>query len=282
MVTDRDDFAIAFRSAFLKKGAQQKFSLFILIVVSLLILYVDTFDTKPLNVIRSIFKDGIYKVSTVISLPEKSFIHLSRGLTNHLTVHNKNKELNESISLLKERSYENTYLKFENTQLKKLLNQKVSSNYSYTTARVTIDKESPYLKSVILNVGSNQNIKKGMAVLDGKIFVGRIVEVNYLSSRVLLLTDLNSKIPVIIEPMGHQAILSGTNENEPTLEFLPANHELSSGNTVYTSGKGGIFLAGIPIGEVNLVGKKIFVSLFSDLHQLAFVNVDIGRESELD
>ena len=145
--------------------------------------------------------------------------------------------------------------------MKKLLNQKVSSNYSYTTARVTIDKESPYLKSVILNVGSNQNIKKGMAVLDGKIFVGRIVEVNYLSSRVLLLTDLNSKIPVIIEPMGHQAILSGTNENEPTLEFLPENHELSSGNTVYTSGKGGIFLEGIPIGKVNLVGKKVFVSL---------------------
>ena len=282
MATDRDDFAIAFRSAFLKKGAQQKFSLFILVLASLLILYIDTLDSKPLNLVRSIFKDGIYKASSIIALPEKGIVNLSRGIADHLAVHSKNKDLTENINLLEERSYENTYLKLENIKLKKLLNQKIESNYSYTSARVIIDKESPYLKSLILNVGSNQNIKKGMAVLDGKIFIGRIVEVNYLSSRVLLITDLNSKIPVIIEPMGYQAILSGTNADEPMLEFLPENHELSSGNKVYTSGKGGIFLEGIPIGEVKLVEEKTLVSLFSNLQQLSFVNIDIGKESETD
>ena len=111
MATDRDDFAIAFRSAFLKKGAQQKFSLFILVLVSLLILYIDTLDSKPLNLVRSIFKDGIYKASSIIALPEKGFVNLSRGISGHLAVHSKNKDLTESINLLEERSYENTYLK---------------------------------------------------------------------------------------------------------------------------------------------------------------------------
>ena len=118
-----------------------------------------------------------------------------------------------------------------------------------------------------------------MAVLDGKNFIGRIVDVNFFSSRVLLVTDLNSKIPVLIEPSGHHAILSGRGKNKLTLEYLPENHKVQSGNKVYTSGKEGIFSPGIPIGEVRMDAEKIFVSLFSDISQIMFVNINLGDKN---
>ena len=82
-----------------------------------------------------------------------------------------------------------------------------------------LDKQSPYNNSFIINIGSNKNIKNGMAVLNGENFIGRIVDVNFFSSRVLLVSDLNSKIPVLTEPSAYHSILSGHGPNKPTLEF---------------------------------------------------------------
>ena len=114
-----------------------------------------------------------------------------------------------------------------------------------------------------------------MAVLDGKNFIGRIVDVNFFSSRVLLVSDLNSKIPVISEPSAHHAILSGHGEKAPSLEYLPENHNIQDGDTVYTSGKEGIFSPGIPVGEVKIEDNIIKVLLFSDLSQITFVNINL-------
>ena len=138
-----------------------------------------------------------------------------------------------------------------------------------------LDKQSPYLNSFIINIGSNKNIKNGMAVLDGKNFIGRIVDVNFFSSRVLLISDLNSKIPIITEPSANHAILSGHGGNKPTLEYLPENHNIQDGDKVYTSGKEGIFSPGIPIGEVEIEDDDIKVLLFSDLSQITFVNINL-------
>ena len=112
-----------------------------------------------------------------------------------------------------------------------------------------------------------------MAVLDGKNFIGRIVDVNFFSSRVLLVSDLNSKIPVVIEPSGNHAILSGHGDKRPTLKYLPENHTVKDGDKIYTSGKGAIFSPGIPVGITKVKGGKIAVSLFSDLSQITFVNI---------
>ena len=138
-----------------------------------------------------------------------------------------------------------------------------------------LDKKSPYLNSFIVNVGSNKNIKNGMAVLDGENFIGRIVDVNFFSSRVLLVSDLNSKIPIITQPSANHAILSGHGENEPSLEYLPENNKIQNGDIVYTSGKEGIFSPGIPIGEVKKENNIIKVLLFSDLSQITFINVKL-------
>ena len=143
-----------------------------------------------------------------------------------------------------------------------------------------LDKQSPYLNSFIINVGSNKNIKNGQAVFDGENFVGRIVDVNFFSSRVLLVSDLNSKIPIITEPSGFHAILSGHGKNYPTLEFLPEDHTIKTGDKVYTSGKEGIFSPGIPIGQIEIKKEIVEVKLFSDLDQITFVNINLENTKE--
>ena len=279
METSREDVGIAIRSAFLRKGTQQRFSLFALIVFSIILIYVETIETKPLDYLRSFIKDTIYRGSVVVSFPSKGFKSVFSTVENHLNLYNKNIKLKEENAQLKEQIYDPNFLIFENKQLRQLLDEQVTSSANFVSARVILDKQSPYLNSFIINSGSNKKIKNGMAALDGKYFVGRIVDVNFFSSRVLLVTDLNSKIPVLIEPSGYHAILSGRGTNEPTLEYLPKNHKVQSGDKVYTSGKEGIFAPGIPIGKVRVDNEKIFTSLFSDISQIMFININLGDKS---
>jgi len=279
METSREDVGIAIRSAFLRKGTQQRFSLFALIVFSIILIYVETIETKPLDYLRSFIKDTIYRGSVVVSFPSKGFKSVFSTVENHLNLYNKNIKLKEENAQLKEQIYDPNFLIFENKQLRQLLDEQVTSSANFVSARVILDKQSPYLNSFIINSGSNKEIKNSMAALDGKNFIGRIVDVNFFSSRVLLVTDLNSKIPVLVEPSGHHAILSGHGTNEPTLEYLPKNHTVQSGNKVYTSGKEGIFSPGIPIGEVRMSNEKNSVSLFSDISQIVFININIGDKN---
>ena len=278
MVTNREDVGIAIRSAFLKKGTQQKFSLIFLIIISIIFLYIDTFQSKPLNFLRSITKDVIYRGSLAVSLPGKGFKISFQSLERHFNVREENLRLKEENIKLKDSLYSTEFLKVENKQLKKLLDQEIKSTSLLINTKVIIDKNSPFLKSIIVDKGAREKIKKGMAVLDGNNFIGRVVEVNFFSSRVLLVTDLNSKIPVVVEPKAYQAILSGTGKESPVLEYLPKNHEIENGSKVYTSGKDGVFLSGIPIGETKKEKNTIIISLYSDFSQLSYVNINLGEQ----
>jgi len=281
METSREDIGILIRSALLKKGTRQRFSLIVLIICSFILIYIDTFEAKPLSYVRSVLKDTIYRGSAVVSLPSNGLRQITGGVKEHLELFDKYKKLEKENNELKEKIIDPDYLLFENELLKKLIQDQVYSSSYLVSARVLLDKQSPYLNSFIINSGSNKNIKNGMAVLDGKNFVGRTVDVNFFSSRILLVTDLNSKIPVIIEPSGHHAILSGTGTKEPVLDFLPKEHTLKLGNKVYTSGKAGIFSPGIPIGEVNKIdNKEISISLFTDISQITFINVNLQKERD--
>ena len=277
MDTSREDVGIAIRSAFIAKGTKQKFSLFALVVLSIILISIETIEAKPFNYFRSFIKDTIYRGSLVVSAPFKIFDSFADYIDKHLNLYSNYDELKKENNKLKNNISESDFLEFENAQLRKLIEEQVSSSSDLLSARVMIDKQSPYLNSFIINIGSNKNIKNGMAVLDGKNFVGRIVDVNFFSSRVLLVSDLNSKIPVIVEPSGHHAILSGRGTNKPILEYLPENYTIQDGDKVYTSGKEGIFSPGIPIGEIKIEKDAINTALFSDLSQITFINIKLGK-----
>ena len=273
METSREDVGIAIRSAFLRKGAQQRFSLFFLTIISVILLYAGTIKAKPVDYLRFFIKDVIYRGSVIISSPSKGLRTALDAFQTHLNLYENYNLLKTENFELKSKDFDPNFLLFENQQLRELLDEQVTSEYNLISSRVMLDKQSPYLNSFIVNSGSNRKIKKGYAVLDGKKFIGRIVDVNFFSSRVLLVSDLNSKIPVVIEPDGFQAILSGNGSKNPVLEFLPENHKVQEGNKVYTSGKEGIFSAGIPIGKVQKVEGTMSVSLYSDLDQIMYVNI---------
>ena len=275
MDTSREDVGIAIRSAFLRRGTQQRFSLFILILISILLLFIESIESKPLNFVRSIVKDTIYRGSVIVSSPFKGIEVVIDSTKKHINLYGDYEKIKKENKELKNKVLNSTFLSFENAQLKKIIGEQVDSNSNFISSRVMLDKQSPYLNSFILNNGSNKGIKKGMAVLDGNNFIGRIVDVNYFSSRVLLISDLNSKIPIVVEPNGFQGILYGHGKKSPSLEYLPENSSVENGNKIFTSGKEGIFSPGIPIGEVKIVKNKINVDLFSDLTQISYVNIEL-------
>ncbi len=280
MVVSRDDFSIAIRSAFLKKGTKQKFSLLALIIASIILLSLEAINSKSLNFVRSVVKDVVYRTSFITSMPGNSITSVFTKVQNYFEVYEQYEIVKSKLQQLENQKNEINYLKIENDKLKKVIDDTDIYNYESITTKVLVDKKSPFLKSVILNKGFNSGFKRGMPVLDGPYFVGRITEVNYLSSRALLINDLNSKISVVIEPLGYQAIMSGNGEKTALLEFLPKNHQLEVGGLVYTSGTDGIFFPGIPIGRVELIEKKFHIKFFSDLSQLYLVNVITSKSIE--
>ena len=187
METSREDVGIAIRSAFLRKETQQRFSLFALIVFSIILIYVETIEAKPLDYLRSFIKDTIYRGSVVVSFPSKGFKSVSRVVANHLNLFNENIKLKEENAQLQEQIYDPGFLIFVNKQLRQLLDEQVTSSANFVSARVILDKQSPYLNSFIINSGSNKEIKNSMAVLDGNNFVGRIVDVNFFHLEFCLL-----------------------------------------------------------------------------------------------
>ncbi len=282
MSTSRDDFGIAIRSALLQRGAKQKFSLFVLILLSLSIFVLDVSKLKPIKIFRSLLNDGIYRISAISSSPIKFSGTVKDFFITHIFVYKENLKLKTELEELKNKDLQTSYLQTANKRLQDIIQLEKKSTFTTVAAKVLLDKNSPYLNSVIINRGSNSGIKLGMPVLSEGNLVGRVVEVNFFSARILLLNDLNSKIPVMISPKGSQAILSGRGEDKPKLEYLPEKFELNDKNLVFTSGKDGIFFEGIPVGNVIFEDNKIKVKLFSDPNQVSFVNVILDKSSDAE
>ena len=276
MSSSRDDFSIAFRSALLQRGAAQKFSLVSLIIIATIIFFLDVYGFNFMKPIRSIINDGIYRVSLVASSPSRFLPSVTEGVTNLFKIKSENARLKEELEIYKKKELNLEYLSNQNKNLKKILDSEESylGKENIILSKVLIDKNSPYLKSIIINKGSSAGILKGMPVLDKEYLIGRIVEINYLSSRVLLLNDLNSRVPVTFGEEGIQAILKGNGGSRPSLEYLPEEYVVESGIDVFTSGKDGIFPSGSPIGTTDENGE---VKLFSESSQLSFVKVDLAN-----
>ena len=280
MSSSRDDFGIAFRSALLQRGAAQKFSLFSLIIVAIIIFFLDVYGFGFMKPIRSIINDGIYRVSLIASSPSRFFPYVTENAKTLLSIKSENEKLKKALEVYRQKELSVEYLTNQNKSLQKILDSDESLfqlESNIILSKVLIDKNSPYLKSIIINKGSSSGLLKGMPVLDKDFLIGRIVETNYLSSRVLLLNDLNSRIPVTFGDDATQAILKGNGGSKPVLEYLPEGYIVEEGIEVFTSGKDGIFFPGSPIGKTTKEGE---VKLFVESSQLSFVKIDLSKNQK--
>ena len=273
MATSRDDFVIAFRSAFLKKKDKQKFSLLTLLFLSILVIILSNYNFKVIQLIKIGINEFTYRASFLISTPENKIQKINSQIKDHLKVYDNYKNLELELKKLKQKKLTNNFLKMENEKLRDLIKESINSNE--ILARVLIDKESPFLRSIILNKGTKDKLKIGMAVVDEVHLVGKVIEVNFTNSRVLLLSDLNSKIPVVLEPIGMQAVVSGTGGAIGKIQYTKKEYSDDINNQeiiAYTSGLGGLFKPGLPVGKISRVNPHEIV-FFSDFKQLEYVKI---------
>ena len=279
--SSRDDFIIAIRSAFLKKENKQKFSLSALIILTLSILILGRYDFKVINYAKLSLKEIAYRSTFIFSTPENVIKNGFIATKNHFFVYEENKILKQKVKDLEIKKYNTQYIQTENERLKETLNElKFSSDE--ILAKVIVDKQSPFLKSIIVNKGSKHGVILGMGVIDQEYLVGKVVEVNFTTSRVLLLSDLNSKIPVDILPNNIQSILSGTVGDIGKIQYIKEEALIESESVVYTSGAGGIFKPGVPIGRTvkNKLNSEINVEFYSEFSQLRFVKLRSYKAEE--
>ena len=279
MQASRDDFVIAVRSAFLKKENKQKFSLLGLIFLTFLILFLEKFNLKPIDYLKISLREVAYRSTFIISIPE-NFIKKSYIATKkHFKVYEENEVLREKLDFELSKNYNSEYILEENKRLKSTI-EELDTVSSEIVGKVLVDKKSPFLRSVIVNRGSKDDVELGMAVMDKSYLIGKVVEVSFTSSRVLLLSDLNSKIPVDIMPNNIQSILSGTGGNNGNIQYTRQQELIENDAIVFTSGAGGLFKSGIPIGTIfkDPNSSNIEVKFFADFSQLRFVKIISFRE----
>ena len=286
MASSRDDFIIAIRSAFLKKSTQQKFSLLTLVFISIFTIVLSSFDFKFVRFLKAGISEVVYRSSFIVSIPENFLKNTFFEIREYSTFFQNYKLDKEELSQLKSKAISDKITEFENKELKALINNYILSS-DKLLAKIIVDHDSPYLKSIIINKGSKDKIKIGTNIYDRSYLIGRVVEVNYKTSRVLLLSDLNSNVPVTIAPQNIQAIITGTGENYGEIKYVKdgISNIILEDSIVYTSGTGAIFKSGVPIGRVKAVetgnSQRFNVDFYSDFSQLKYVFAELVEKIEV-
>lgn len=186
----------------------------------------------------------------------------------------KNARLEAENARLKEWYQTALVLQAENQSLQSLLNLKIEAHHNFVSARVISDSGRAYVKTVLIAAGREAGVEKGEAVLSGEGLLGRVIETGEKASRVLLLSDFNSRVPVLMEGTRQKAILTGTNRRFPTLTHLPPEMPMREGIRIVTSGHGGLFPPGLPVGEVHIGEDGLpYVRPFADMDRITYVRV---------
>lgn len=222
--------------------------------------------------LRSGAADIFAPVLTVVSKPVQDAAAFVRDVSGIAGLQAENQLLREENIRLREWYQAAQLLEAENKSLRDLLNVKLDPQNTYITTRVMGDGGNAFVKSLLLAGGNRDGIKKNQAVLSGEGLIGRIIEAGSRSSRVLLITDINSRVPVLVEDSRQHAILAGTNGDMPRLEHLPPDSDIAIGARIITSGHGGIFPSGLPVGRVEMdAGGVPYVKLYADMAKLIHV-----------
>jgi rod shape-determining protein MreC len=265
------------------KAAAQRLTLPFLIFVSALLVVFGKTDTLLYDGLRVALVDRIAPVLQAVSQPIASVTGAFQAVSDAINVHRENAELREENARLLQWQEVARSLAAENAELRELAKLVPQDAVNSIAARVIADSGGAFARNVLINVGHNDGVQRGQAAMTGVGLVGRVAEVGARTARVLLLTDLNSHIPVELEETHERAILDGDNSEEPRLVYLPPKTEVRVGMRIITGGSGGVFPPGLPVGVVTAVsGDLIRVEPYAELARLELVRiVDFGLSGVL-
>jgi rod shape-determining protein MreC len=282
MASSRDDFVIALRSAFLKKENKQKFSLFTLLFISILIIILSSLNIKIIKNLKSIISEAVYRTSFIVSVPENFLINSYLKVAEYSNFYEDYKKNKEELKNFQSKEILNEIIISENNELKKLI-----EDFTFTRnkilAKVIVDHDSPFSKTLIINKGSKDGLKIGTNIYDENYLIGRVIETNFKTSRVLLLSDLNSNVPISISPGDVQAIVVGDGTESGKIKYIKDNliEDIQDQSIAYTSGTGGVFRSGAPVGRVSINQDEFSINFYSNFNQLKYVLVEIENSNSL-
>jgi len=254
-------------------------------VVLLLILFglfvVWRIDNPRVEKFRALVIDTFVPNFEWILRPMTSVVKLAQDYQSYEKLLEQNKELRRELQQMKSWKEAALQLEEENARLLDLNQLRLDSKLTHVSGIVIADSGSPFRQSVLLNIGSRDGIQDGWAAMDGLGLVGRISGVGSSTSRVILLTDNASQIPVIVQPSGQRAILMGDNSFAPPVEFIENVDLVRPGDRIVTSGGGGVLPAGLLVGTLAMdPNGRLRTRLAADYERLEFLKVlrDYGTE----
>jgi rod shape-determining protein MreC len=252
----------------------QRFGLFFLIAMAFSLMLLGKADNLLFERVRTGMTDVVTPILDVMSRPAEAVSAGINNLRELSRLREENARLREENAQLRHWETLARNASDQNAALSKLLNLAPDGVFSFVTARVIAESGGLFIRQMLVNAGGRDGIAKGQAVLAGEGLVGRIGAIGDRSARVLLITDLNSRIPVMLESSRVRAIMTGDNSARPKLVFMPPNSIAKAGDRVITSGHGGGLPVGLPVGEVVSVGDDgIRVRPFADLDRLEYLRV---------
>jgi rod shape-determining protein MreC len=254
------------------KSLAQRFAYMGLVGGAFALMLLGRADTLMIERLRVQVTDAIAPILDAMSRPAATVVRAADEVRELLDIRGENARLREERERLLQWQTVARRLQADNAGLRSLLNYNPVENAGFVTARVIADTGGAFAHSVVLNAGTRDGVKKDQAVVNGNGLVGRVIAVGGRSARVLLLTDLNSHVPILIESTNTPAILAGDNSNRPRLVHLPQGAVVAPGDRIVTSGHGGILPPRLPIGVVVAVNDgAIVVEPFVDRSRLEFV-----------
>jgi len=256
----------------------QRFSFVLLTIAAFGVLLIGKADTVMLSSLRIWVADNVGPLVHAVSTPIESARDTASEVQSYFSLKEQVETLRRENQALQDWEQQARTLKAENESLRALLKMTPNPRVAFISAPVIADASSGFVRGVIALAGRQNGVVKGQAAMVGNGMVGRVQDVGDRVSRVMLLTDINSRLPILIERTRDQAVLAGNNSDQPDVNYLPRDADIKVGDRVVTSGIGGAFPAGLPVGEVaEIVNGKIYVQPFADLGRLEFIRmVDYG------
>ena len=238
-------------------------------------------DNPRVERLRAALVDRVVPSFDWALVPVTKLAGMIEDFQSYTRIYEQNQELRRELQQMKAWKEAALQLEQENAKLLDLNNVRLDPKLTFITGVVLADSGSPFRQSVIINIGARDGIIDGWAATDGLGLVGRISGVGSRTARVILLTDSNSRIPVVVQPSGQRALLAGDNSPRPLLEFLENPDLVRPGDRVVTSGDGGVFPAGLLVGQAaRAAGGKLRVLLAADYERLEFLRVLRSRPGE--
>ncbi len=257
---------------------------FLLVCVAVALLVINGLAPDKTNTIRMQLYDRTSHLLAITSAPVQRVTQLIEHMTGLSDMATDLKVMREENARLRQWYERARQLEAENRSLRTLVNLADMPRARFVTARVIAESGSAFSQGVVVDAGKSRGVTDAMAAVTGKGVVGRVVAVASRTAQVILLNDVNARVPVMVENSRHRGVLAGDNTNQPRLLYLPEDAAVTKGDRILTSGHGGIYAAGLPVGIVDEITNGVIkVRPLADMRRLEHVQlIDFEQKKLLD